>query len=523
MPSPVCPVAGVAYTDSNGVPRHSAQSAQRAGPNGPLLLQDFHLIDLLTHQNRERIPERVVHAKGSGAHGVFEATEDNSDLCMADFLQKGTKSPCVARFSTVGGESGSSDTARDPRGFSLKVKTSEGNWDFVGNNTPIFFLRDPAKFPIFIHTQKRNPQTNSKDKDAFWDYLSQNPESVHQVLHLFSDRGTPASYRHMHGYSGHTFKMVNKNGDWNYVQIHMRTDQGVKTHTNEEASKLDASNPDSNGDDLFDAIKNGDFPSWTVQVQVMSPEQAQKFRYNILDLTKVWSHKEFPLRTIGKFTLNRNVDNYFAEVEQLAFAPSHLPPGIEPSNDPVLQARLFSYPDAHRYRLGINYNELPVNCPVASVSNYLRSGAYTFNANGGAAPNYPSSLNPLKMANKPYTRESISDAFDGPGVVSFESGSEELDFEQPRALWSKVFDDEAKDHFVSNVCGHLGGVTYPYILQRQIEIFRKVDPSLGDRIEKTLREAGVKLETDKEAEPKSNAEINTNGELKTNGQVGVTA
>ncbi|KAG8920835.1 catalase A, partial [Tulasnella sp. 418] len=343
---------GPVYTTSSGAPHSNPHDAERVGPHGPLLLQDFHLIDLLAHFDRERIPERVVHAKGAGAHGYFKPTADLSSItCAAPFQpsELNKEIPVTLRFSTVGGESGSADTARDPRGFAIKLKTTEGNWDWVFNNTPVFFLRDPSKFPRFIHTQKRNPQTHLKDPTMFWDYLSQNPESIHQVMILFSDRGTPDGYIRQHGYSGHTFKWVNANGDFVYVQVHCRTDLGVKTLTNEEALKLAGENPDYATEDLFNAIEKGEYPSWTVYIQTMTPQQAEEFRYNILDLTKVWPHSQFPLQEIGKLVLNKNPENYFAEIEQVAFSPSHIIPGIEPSADPVLQSRLFSYPDTHRH------------------------------------------------------------------------------------------------------------------------------------------------------------------------------
>ncbi|KZT37300.1 catalase [Sistotremastrum suecicum HHB10207 ss-3] len=475
---------GATYTTSNGAPVAEPYAAQRVGFNGPLLLQDFHHIDLLAHFDRERIPERVVHAKGAGAHGYFEVTHDITDLTSAALFKKvGTKARSTVRFSTVGGESGSADTARDPRGFAIKIRTEEGNWDWVFNNTPVFFLRDPAKFPHFIHTQKRDPQTHLKDPDMFWDYLSQNPESVHQVLILFSDRGTPDGYHNMHGYSGHTFKFVNAEGKYHYVQIHLRKDGGFKTLDNATAGKLAGENPEYGIQTLVEAIESKNFPSWTVYVQTMTPEQAEKFRYNILDLTKIWPHKEFPLRPIGKFVLDEIPQNYFAEVEQAAFAPSHLVPGVEPSTDPVLQSRLFSYPDTHRHRLGVNYQQLPVNAPVVPVSNFQRDGPAAYN-NQGPRPNYQSSISPLTYKKKAY-EDAKHEKFIG--NASYElSFITELDFEQPRALWQKVFDDTQKAHFVSNIAGHIGGVKSKEILARQLSVFAAVDQDLSDRIAKAV-------------------------------------
>jgi len=475
---------GATYSTSNGAPYHDPYAAQRVGQNGPLVLQDFHHIDLLAHFDRERIPERVVHAKGSGAHGYLEITHDISDLSSAALFKKvGTKVQATARFSTVGGESGSADTARDPRGFSVKLKTEEGNWDWVFNNTPVFFLRDPAKFPHFIHTQKRDPQTHLKDADMFWDYLSQNPESIHQVLILFGDRGIPDGYRFQHGYSGHTFKFINEQGEMHYVQIHMRSDQGVKTLPEEQAGKLAGENPDYSTQDLFEAIEKKDYPSWTCYVQTMTAAQAEHFRYNILDLTKIWSHKEFPLRPFGKFVLNENHKNYFAEIEQVAFAPSHLVPGVEPSADPVLQSRLFSYPDTHRHRLGVNYQQLPVNAPLHPPANFQRDGFMAFH-NQGARPNYVSSIQTLNYP-KPGPPAS-HEVFLGAAQNDL-SEVTELDFEQPRSLWTKVFDDGAKDRFVKAVVGHLGGVSKPEIIDRQLSIFAKVDPTLGKRLADGLK------------------------------------
>ncbi|RDB26839.1 Catalase [Hypsizygus marmoreus] len=481
---------GAAYTTSNGAPVNEPYAAQRAGAFGPLLLQDFHHIDLLAHFDRERIPERVVHAKGAGAHGYFEVTHDLSDITSQSLFQGvGKKVRATVRFSTVGGESGSADTARDPRGFAIKLRTEEGNWDWVFNNTPVFFIRDPAKFPHFIHTQKRDPQTHLKDPDMFWDYLGQNPESIHQIMILFSDRGTPDGFHQQHGYSGHAFKWLKDDGSFVYVQVHVRVDSGFKTLDNATAGKLAGDNPDYGTETLFNAIEAGKFPSWTVYIQTMTPEQAENFRYNVLDLTKVWSHKEFPLRPIGKLVLNENPQNYFAEIEQAAFSPSHLVPYIEASADPVLQSRLFSYPDTHRHRLGTNYQQLPVNAPLNPVANFQRDGQGTF-VSQGSRPNYQSTIQPLTYAARKATLEcSVRDVerelkhenFIGSAYRDL-SEITELDFEQPRTLYSKVWNDAEREAYVQNVAGHFGGVKSPEVKARQLSVWAAVDQGLSDRI-----------------------------------------
>ncbi|GAA6016108.1 hypothetical protein JCM10207_004446 [Rhodosporidiobolus poonsookiae] len=481
---------GAVFTDSQGHPVQQPFASQRAGQQGPLLLQDFNLIDLLAHFDRERIPERVVHAKGGGAHGYFEVTHDISDLTCAELFQKvGTKVSASVRFSTVGGESGSADTARDPRGFSVKLRTEQGIWDHVYNNTPVFFLRDPAKFPRFIHTQKRDPQTHLKDADMFWDYLSQNPESFHQVMILFSDRGTPNGYRFQHGYSGHTHKLVKEDGSFVYAQFHYISDQGIKTFTAEEAGKLAGENPDYANQDLFEAIERGEHPSWTLHVQTMTPEQAeQPGAPNICDLTKVWPHKDYPLRPVGKLVLNENPKNYFAEIEQIAFAPSHLIHGVEPTADPVLQSRLFSYPDTHRHRLGVNYASLPVNRPINPVANFHRDGFMNFD-NQGNRPNYPSSIQPLTYLPRKY-EISEHEQFVG-GAVADLSVITEADFVQPRALWEKVFDEGARQRFVGNVAGHLSGAKSTEVKNRTLACFTAVSEDLGRRLAQALRTSPV--------------------------------
>ena len=482
------------YTTSNGVPMPHPYETQRAGPNGPLLLQDFHLIDLISHFDRERIPERVVHAKGGGAHGVFKCTKPLDDLCLADmFSQAGKECPVTVRFSTVGGESGSHDCARDPRGFSVKFRTDEGNWDHVANNTPVFFLRDPAKFPHFIHTQKRHPATHlsgADDSTMFWDYLSQNPESIHQVMILMGDRGIPDGWRFMHGYSGHTLKFVNKAGDWVYTQIHMKSKQGTRFITQQDSANY---SPDYAQKDLYNAIERGDYPRWSVEVQTMTAKEAEelwaKQKINVFDLTHVWPHKQFPLREVGEFVLNENVKNYFAEIEQIAFNPAHIVPGIEPSADPVLQSRLFSYPDAHRHRVGVNYQQLPVNAarPSYQMANFQRDGNMAF-YNQGARPNYLSSIEPIQFRDRSTNLDKVHGHFISE-AVTFLSTIKPEDFDAPRALWEKVFDDKAKERFIGNVAGHMANCKHEEILKRQIAIFREVSEDLATRLE---RATGIK-------------------------------
>ncbi|KAI0102688.1 catalase-like domain-containing protein [Nemania sp. FL0031] len=484
------PSRQVVYATSNGAPQAHPYEAQRAGDNGPLLLQDFHLIDLLSHFDRERIPERVVHAKGSGAHGFFECTEPIPGLCMANlFSEEGKKCPITIRFSTVGGESGSHDCARDPRGFAVKFRTEEGNWDMVANNTPVFFLRDPAKFPEFIHTQKRDPSTHlthADDATMFWDYLSQNPESIHQVMILMGDRGIPDGYRKMHGYSGHAFKFVNKDGDWVYTQIHFKSRQGIGFITQEDSANK---SPDYSQKDLYEAIQRGEYPKWDVKIQTATAKQAEQMweqqRINVFDLTHVWPQGQFPLRKIGELTLNENATNYFAEIEQVAFSPSHLVPGIEPSADPVLQSRLFSYNDTHRHRVGPNYQQLPVNAPRTAygLGNFQRDGPMAF-YNQGARPNYLSSIDTIQLQRRRVDVDKTHGHFTGQ-AVSFLSEIRPEDFKAPRALWQRVFDEPARERFISNVSHKMSLCKDEEILKRQIAIFREVDASLAGRLEKT--------------------------------------
>lgn len=478
------------YTNSNGCPIPEPFATQRVGQHGPLLLQDFNLIDSLAHFDRERIPERVVHAKGSGAFGEFTVTDDITDICSAKFLDTiGKKTRIFTRFSTVGGESGSADTARDPRGFSTKFYTEEGNLDLVYNNTPVFFLRDPSKFPHFIHTQKRNPETHLKDPNMFWDYLTQNEESIHQVMILFSDRGTPASYREMNGYSGHTYKWSNKNGDWWYVQVHFISDQGIKTFTNEEAGELAGSNPDHAQEDLFKNIAKGNFPSWTCYIQTMTAEQAKKAPFSVFDLTKVWPHKDYPLRRFGKFVLNENPKNYFAEVEQAAFAPAHTVPYMEPSADPVLQLRLFSYADTHRHRLGVNYTQIPVNCPVtgAVFNPHMRDGVMNVNGNLGPTPNYFSNTNGGEFAVKEFKLQEDQEVWTG-AACPFHWKATDAEFTQPKELYKVLAKyPDAQKHLAHNIAVHASAADVP-IQDRVIKYFGKVSEELAANIKKEILE-----------------------------------
>lgn len=379
-------------TTASGIPVNDNQNSITAGPRGPVLLQDFHLIEKLQHFNRERIPERVVHAKGSGAYGTFTVTNDISRYTKAKlFAAIGKETETFLRFSTVGGEKGSADTERDPRGFALRFYTEEGNWDLVGNNTPVFFLKDGIKFPDFIHTQKRDPQTNLKSAQMMWDFWSRTPESLHQVTTLFSSRGTPDGYRHMHGFGSHTYSLINDAGERHWVKWHIKTLQGVKNLTAAEATRLAGTDPDYAQRDLFGAIARGEFPRWSVEMQVMNDEQRlaweAKTGWDAFDLTKVWPHGDFPRIKVGILELNRNPDNYHADVEQAALSPANIVPGMGYSPDKMLQARLFAYHDAQLYRIGTNHQYLPVNRPRCPVHNQQRDGGMAF-VNGGAAQNY---------------------------------------------------------------------------------------------------------------------------------------
>ncbi|XP_054160243.1 catalase-like [Oppia nitens] len=473
-------------TTKFGCPIGDKTNTLTIGPRGPVLLQDVQYIEELASFDRERIPERVVHAKGAGAFGYFEVTKpDITKYCKAKvFDTVGKKTPLAIRFSTVGGESGSADTARDPRGFAVKIYTEEGNWDLVGNNTPIFFIRDPILFPSFIHTQKRNPQTHLKDPDMFWDFISLRPETTHQVSFLFSDRGIPDGYRHMNGYGSHTFKLVNNKEEAVYTKFHWRVDQGIKNLDTTKAAQLSGDDPDYSIRDLYNAIENKNYPTWTLKIQVMTYEQAKTWRFNPFDLTKVWPHKDFPLIEVGKMVLNRNPSNYFAEVEQMAFEPSNLIPGIEASPDKMLQGRLFSYADTHRHRLGANYNQMPVNrpkCPVMHPTE--RDGPYCYDDNQGNLPNYwPNSFMTSKC--NPKYKESRDTNVTG-DIDRFDSSNDD-NFEQVTDFWTKVLTADERERLANNIGGHLVSAQ-PFIQERTISNFEKVHPEFGEKIRLAIK------------------------------------
>ncbi len=471
-------------TSAFGCPVGNDLNTLTAGQRGPALMQDVHLLEKLSHFDRERIPERVVHAKGAGAYGYFEVTADVTRYTKAAFLSKiGKKTDVFARFSTVGGEKGTADAERDPRGFAIKFYTEEGNYDMTGNNTPVFFIRDPLKFPDFIHTQKRNPATNLKDATMAWDFWSLTPESVHQVTILFSDRGTPATYRNMNGYSSHTYKWYNEKGEYYWVQYHFKTDQGIKNMTGPEAAKMCGKDPDHATRDLYQSIERGDFPSWTLEMQILSPEQARDFAWDIFDITKVWPHKEAPPITVGKLVLNKNPENYFAEVEQSAFNPSNLVPGIGVSPDKMLQGRLFSYHDTHLHRLGPNYHLIPVNqAKHAPENSYQRDGAMRVDSNGGGGPNYwPNSFS--------------GPAPDGvsvePGIPLEGEGGRHVyghknnDYVQAGNLYRRVMTNQDRANLVDNIVGHMAGVPKPIQL-RQCAIFHLADNDYGAKVAQGL-------------------------------------
>jgi catalase len=470
-------------TTAAGIPVADNQNSETAGPRGPVLMQDHQLMEKMAHFNRERVPERVVHAKGAGANGKFTVTADISKYTRAKLFEKvGKQCGVFVRFSTVAGELGSADTARDPRGFAVKFYTEEGNWDMVGNNTPVFFIRDPLKFSDFIHSQKRHPGTGMRDATMQWDFWSLSPESLHQVTWLFGDRGIPATYRHMDGFSSHTYSLWNAKGERFWVKWHLKTMQGIKCLTQAEATRLAGEDPDYHRRDLHAAIEKGDYPKWRVMLQVMPEKDADTYAIHPFDLTKVWPHKDYPLIELGIMELNGNPENYFAEVEQAAFEPSNMPPGMGASPDKMLQARLLSYPDAHRYRIGINYAALPVNKPRCPVHTYHRDGHMRFDGNGADAPAYqPNSFG-----------GSADDAsFKEPALrISgnadrYDHWAGNADYYSQAGNLFRLMSAEEKTRLIGNIVGAMQGV--PREIQvRQIRHFHKADSAYGEGVAKGL-------------------------------------
>jgi catalase len=473
-------------TSAFGRPVEDNQNSMTAGPMGPILMQDYHLVEKMALFNRERIPERVVHAKGYGGYGTFTVTKDISHLSLASIFSKiGKTTEMFARFSTVGGEAGSADTARDPRGFAMKFYTEDGNWDLVGNNTPVFFVRDPLKFPDFIRTQKRAPGTHLKPHWRRWDYWSLSPEALHQVLLLYSDRGIPVSARYMHGFGSHTYSLWNNAGVRHWVKFHFKSQQGIKNFSEAEAQRINGEDPDFSTRDMIDAISGGDFPRWTMFVQVMPEADATSYAIHPFDLTKVWPHDDYPLQEVGVMELNRNPENYFAEVEQAAFEPSNIVPGIGFSPDKVLQNRVLSYADAHRYRLGgANYHQIPVNQAKGAmrVANYHRDGALRVDGNGGGAVDYePNSFGgPVEdrtLAEPPFRL--AGDA------ARYEYRRDDEDYYgQPGLFWSKALDLDGRRALVANIVASLSnpamGIDDPKPIQeRMLYHFHKIHAEFG--------------------------------------------
>ena len=468
-------------TTTAGNPISDNQNSLTAGERGPVLLQDYQLIEKLAHQNRERIPERVVHAKGSGAFGVLEITEDISKYTKAKVLQKGEKTKMLLRFSTVAGERGAADAERDVRGYALKFYTREGNWDLVGNNTPVFFIRDAYKFPDFIHTQKRHPHSNLRSNTAMWDFWSLSPESLHQVTILMSDRGIPKSYRHVNGYGSHTYSLINASAERFWVKFHFKTLQGIETITNAEAEAIVAKDRESNQRDLFENIQAGNFPKWSFEIQIMTNEEAKECSFNPFDLTKVWPHKDYPMIKVGVMTLNENPKNYFNEIEQASFSPSNVVSGISFSPDKMLQARIFSYPDAHRYRVGTHYEMLPVNRPIVEVNTYHADGSMNYEIKEPTDVYYePNSfggpIEDASFAEPAFETGNVADRY------NHRIGND--DFSQVTALFN-LMSVSQKEQLFSNIAAAMDGVP-SNIVDRQIALFEQVHVDYAFGVKKAL-------------------------------------
>ncbi len=476
-------------TTNTGIAVESDDESLTAGIQGPVLLHDHYLIEKLAQFNRERVPERIVHAKGAGAYGELVVTADVSKYTKAKLFQPGVKTESLVRFSTVAGEQGSPDTWRDPRGFAIKFYTEDGNYDLVGNNTPVFFIRDAIKFPDFIRSQKRLPGSGLRDHNMQWDFWTLRPETAHQVTWLMGDRGIPKNYRHMNGYGSHTYQWVNAEGERFWVKYHFRTDQGQDFLTQQEADALAGSDADAHRRDLWDAIEQGNFPSWTLHVQIMPVDEAQGYRFNPFDLTKVWSKKDYPLIEVGKWTLNRNPRNYFVDIEQAAFEPSNIVPGIGFSPDKMLLGRVFAYADAHRYRIGTNYAQLPPNeARAATVNSYSKEGAMRYHFNDPEVPVYAPNSFGGPHADPQAAGDGGAWDFDGTAVrAGYVQHAEDGDFVQAGTLVREVLNDDQRARLVSNIVGHvLGGVSEP-VLSRVFEYWKNVDAELGKAVEEGVR------------------------------------
>ena len=478
-------------TTNSGAPVASDAHSQTVGADGPIVLHDHYLVEKLAQFNRERVPERVVHAKGGGAFGTFTTTNDVSAFTRAALFQQGATTETLLRFSTVAGEAGSPDTWRDPRGFALKFYTTEGNYDLVGNNTPVFFIRDGIKFPDFIHSQKRLPGSHLRDNDMQWDFWTLSPESAHQVTWLMGDRGIPATWRNMDGFGSHTYQWINAAGERFWVKYHFKTQQGIENMPADVAAQLAGSDADHHIRDLYEHIEAGDFPRWTLSVQVMPYADAAEYRFNPFDLTKVWPHGDYPLIEVGVMELNRNPENYFAQIEQATFAPSNFVPGIAASPDKMLLARIFSYADAHRYRVGTNHAQLPVNAPhAAPVHSYSQDGAMRVGFNPPSTPVYAPNSVGGPAAHAELAAESRGWESDGDMVRTAATlHSEDDDFGQAGTLYRDVFDDAARARFLETITGHVGGVKNEAIRERAIQYWTNVDANLGAALRASL--AGV--------------------------------
>ncbi|MDV0429980.1 catalase [Lactiplantibacillus sp. DA1] len=469
-------------TTEAGQPWANNEHSQTAGTRGPVLMQDYDLLEKLAHFDRERIPERVVHAKGAGAKGYFELLNDMSAYTKADlFNGVGKKTPLIMRFSQVAGEKGYPDTVRDVRGFSMKFYTQEGNYDIVGNNTPIFFVNDPLKFPDFIHSQKRDPKTNRRTQNMQWDFWSHSPESLHQVTYLMGDRGLPASFRTMNGYGSHTFKWVSQQGNSFWIKYHFIADQGVKNMTAAAADQMTLKNLDHLQDDLYDAIETGNYPSWTLYVQLIPYQAGLDYQWDIFDVTKVVSHKDYPLIKVGRITLNENPINNFTDIEEAAMSPANFVPGVEPSPDKLLQGRLFSYKDTQRYRLGVNFEDLPVNKPIVPVHNYERDG-YMKADNQGAAVNYePNSLNgPQEVADAAIQAAPIT------GDAQAQPYTHHIDNTTQAGNLYRLMSASEQARLIETIKNTLGQVTLPGVKELEIQQFYAADKSYGTRVAKAL-------------------------------------